>query len=223
VITISGLVFQFPHSDFRLSIPSLNITTRERVAIIGPSGSGKTTLLHLVAGILPPSQGTIRVQEQELNALGDSARRAFRISRVGMIFQSFELVSYLDVMENILLSYRLNSALRLRPEVFRRAERLAQETGIAHRLRYFPHRLSQGEKQRVAICRAMLPEPPLILADEPTGNLDPSAKDRVVELLFQQTAHNGATLLMVTHDTEIAARFLHVINCRDFAQETRYV
>jgi ABC-type lipoprotein export system ATPase subunit len=222
VITISGLVFQFPHSDFRLSIPALNITTGERVAVIGPSGSGKTTLLDLVAGILTPSQGMIRVQEQDLNVLSDSALRAFRIIHVGMIFQSFELVSYLDVMENILLPFRLNSALRFRPEVFRRAERLAQETGIAHRLRYFPHRLSQGEKQRVAICRAMLPEPPLILADEPTGNLDPSAKEKVVELLFQQTAHTGATLLMVTHDTEIAARFPRVINCRDFAQEARH-
>ena len=116
MIAISDLEFQFPHSDFRL-VPSLKIAQRERVAIIGPSGSGKTTLLHLIAGILSPTRGTIRVQDRELSALGDAARRAFRIAHIGLVFQSFELVSYLDVFENILLPYRLNPALRLTPEV----------------------------------------------------------------------------------------------------------
>ena len=221
MIAISNLEFRFPHSDFRLAVASLRVAQGERVAIIGPSGSGKTTLLHLVSGILSPAGGTIRVQDRELNALGDAARRTFRITQIGLIFQSFELISYLDVYENILLPYRLNCALEFRPEVARRAEQLARETGIIHRLRSFPHRLSQGEKQRVAICRAMLPEPPLLLADEPTGNLDPSAKQRVVDLLFQQTERTGATLLMVTHDTELAARFPRVINCREFAGEGR--
>jgi ABC-type lipoprotein export system ATPase subunit len=217
MIAISDLQFQFPHSDFRLAVPSLNIAATGRAAIVGPSGSGKTTLLHLISGILPPSRGTIRVQDRDINALGEAARRAFRVARIGLIFQNFELVSYLDVFENILLPFRLNPALRLTPEVARRAEQLARQTGIEHRLRYFPHRLSHGEKQRVAICRAMLPEPPLLLADEPTGNLDPAAKQRVVDLLFQQVERTGSTLLMVTHDTEIAARFPRVINCRDFA------
>ena len=217
MITIADLEFQFPHSDFRLAVPSLQVARAEHAAIIGPSGSGKTTLLYLIAGILSPAHGTIRVQDRDLAALGDAALRAFRITRIGLVFQAFELISYLDVFENILLPYRLNAALRLGPKVARRAERLAEETGITHRLRYLPHRLSQGEKQRVAICRAMLPEPPLLLADEPTGNLDPSAKHRVVDLLFQQAGRTGATLLMVTHDTEIAARFPRVINCRDFA------
>jgi ABC-type lipoprotein export system ATPase subunit len=217
VIAISDLEFQFPHSDFRIAVPSLEIARAERLAIIGPSGSGKTTLLHLIAGILSPTRGTIRVQDREMSALSDSARRAFRIAHIGLVFQSFELVSYLDVFENILLPYRLNPALRLTPGTRRRAEQLARETGLEHRLRFFPHRLSQGEKQRVAICRAMLPEPPLLLADEPTGNLDPSSKHRVVDLLFQQIEQTGATLLMVSHDTEIAKRFPRVINCRDFA------
>jgi ABC-type lipoprotein export system ATPase subunit len=217
VITIADLEFHFPQSDFRLAVPSLKIASTERVAIIGPSGSGKTTLLHLISGILSPSRGTIRVQDRELNALGDAARRAFRVAHIGLVFQSFELVSYLDVLENILLPYRLNPALRLTPEIARRAEQLAQATGIEHRLGYFPHRLSQGEKQRVAICRAVLPEPPLLLADEPTGNLDPCSKQNVVALLVQQSERTGATLLMVTHDTEITARFPRVINCGDFA------
>ena len=217
MIAVRDLDFQFPQSDFRLAVPALNVSDGERVAIVGPSGSGKTTLLHLIAGILTPAQGTIRVRDQTVSLLGDARRRAFRVACVGLVFQSFELVSYLDVFENILLPYRLNAALPLTPDVPRRAAQLAAETGLAHRLRYFPHRLSHGEKQRVAICRALLPDPPLLLADEPTGNLDPAAKQQVVDLLFGQLQRTGGTLLMVTHDMEIAARFPRVINCRDFA------
>jgi ABC-type lipoprotein export system ATPase subunit len=217
MIAIADLEFQFPRSDFRLAVPSLKIAAAERVAIVGPSGSGKTTLLNLISGILSPSRGTIRVLGREINALGDAARRAFRVAQIGLAFQNFELIGYLDVFENILLPYRLNPALRLTPRIADRVEQLARDTGIGHRLRYFPGRLSQGEKQRVAICRAMLPQPPLLLADEPTGQLDPTAKERVVDLLFQQVQRSGATLVMVTHDTEIAARFPRVINCRDFA------
>jgi ABC-type lipoprotein export system ATPase subunit len=217
VITIAKLEFYFPQSDFGLTVSSMNIVNRERVALIGPSGSGKTTLLHLICGILLPARGIIRVGNHEINALGDAARRAFRVSQIGLVFQNFELVSYLDVLENILLPCRLNAALPLTPLIARRAEQLARETGIDHRLRSFPHRLSQGEKQRVAICRALLAEPPLLLADEPTGNLDPAAKQHVVELLFRQAERTGATLLMVTHDIEIAARFPRIINCHDFS------
>ncbi len=217
MIAVSDLEFRFAHSDFGLVVPSLKIAAGERVAIAGPSGSGKTTLLHLISGILPPSRGKIQVHDRDLGALDEAARRAFRVARIGLVFQNFELISYLDVWENILLPCRLNPALRLTPDRERRAERLARETGIEHRLRYFPHRLSHGEKQRVAICRALLPEPPLLLADEPTGNLDPQAKQRVVDLLFEQVARGGATLLMVTHDTEIAARFPRVLDCREFA------
>jgi putative ABC transport system ATP-binding protein len=217
LISIVDLGFRFPKSDFQLAVSALDVADGDRVAIVGPSGSGKTTLLHLIAGILVPTHGTIRVANQTVGSLGDAARRALRVTRIGLVFQSFELVSYLDVFENILLPYRLNPALSLTSGTSQRVEQLAAETGIAHRLRYFPHRLSHGEKQRVAICRAMLPEPPLLLADEPTGNLDPTAKQHVVDLLFQQVQRTGATLVMVTHDTEIAGRFPRVIDCRDFA------
>lgn len=217
MISIVDLGFRFPHSDFQLAVSALDIADGERVAIVGPSGSGKTTLLYLIAGILVPTRGTIHVANQPVGSLGDAARRALRVTRIGLVFQSFELISYLDVFENILLPYRLNSALSLTDGTSQRVEQLAAETGIAHRLRYFPHRLSHGEKQRVAICRAMLPEPPLLLADEPTGNLDPTAKQHVVDLLFQQVGRTGATLVMVTHDMEIAGRFSRVIDCREFA------
>ena len=217
MISISDLEFRFPHSDFRLAVSALDVADGERVAIVGPSGSGKTTLLHLIAGILVPTRGTIRVGKQTVGSLGEAARRALRVTQIGLVFQSFELISYLDVFENILLPYRLNPALSLTAGTSQRVEQLAAETGIAHRLQYFPHRLSHGEKQRVAICRAMLPEPPLLLADEPTGNLDPTAKQHVVDLLFQQVQRTGATLLMVTHDTEIAGQFSRVIDCREFS------
>ena len=129
MIAISDLEFQFPQSDFRLAVPSLKIAVAERVAIVGPSGSGKTTLLHLICGILSPSRGTIRVGGREMNALGDAARRAFRVAQIGLAFQNFELVGYLDVFENITLPYRLNPALRLTSEVARRAVELMEETG----------------------------------------------------------------------------------------------
>ncbi|MGO8698939.1 MAG: ABC transporter ATP-binding protein [Limisphaerales bacterium] len=217
MIAIAELEFQFPGSDFRMAIPSLNIAAGERVAIAGPSGSGKTTLLHLIAGILTPARGTVRVRDRALHTLGDAARRAFRVTHIGLVFQNFELVSYLDTFQNIVLPCRLNPALPLTAEREQRAQVLAKQTGIEHRLKYFPHQLSHGEKQRAAICRALLPKPALLLADEPTGNLDPSAKQRVVDLLFQQAQENGATLLMVTHDAEVAARFPRILNCRDFA------
>jgi ABC-type lipoprotein export system ATPase subunit len=217
MIAIADLEFRFPGSDFRLAIPSLSIAAGERVAISGPSGSGKTTLLHLIAGILSPARGTIRVRDRALHTLGDAARRAFRVAHIGLVFQNFELVNYLNTFQNILLPCRLNPALRLTVERERRARLLAKQTGIDHRLNYFPRQLSHGEKQRAAICRALLPEPPLLLADEPTGNLDPAAKHRVVDLLFGQAQESGATLLLVTHDSEIVARFPRVLNCRDFA------
>jgi predicted ABC-type transport system involved in lysophospholipase L1 biosynthesis ATPase subunit len=220
MISISNLDFAYPHSDFRLSVPSLQIARAERVVLIGPSGSGKTTLLHLISGILPGARGTIQVRGQSLGALGEAARRAFRVAHIGLVFQNFELVSYLNVLENILLPYRLNPALSLTPEIAGRARQLACETGLERRLRAFPHCLSHGEKQRAALCRALLPEPPLLLADEPTGNLDPPAKQRVVDILFQQAGRTGATLLLVTHDTQIAARFPRRLDCREFARES---
>ena len=152
---------------------SLQVAEGERVAIVGPSGSGKTTLLHLIAGILTPARGTIRVLGEQIERLSDARRRAFRVARIGLVFQSFELVSYLDVFENILLPYRLNAALRLTAEVRRRAEQLAAETGLRTACGTSRIGFRRAKNSAAAICRAMLPEPPLLLADEPTGNLDP--------------------------------------------------
>jgi ABC-type lipoprotein export system ATPase subunit len=146
----------------------------------------------------------------------DRERRSFRITRIGLVFQEFELLDYLSVLDNILLPYRINPTLRLDGEVRKRAGRLAGSVGIADKLGRRPDRLSQGERQRVAVCRAVLPEPVLLLADEPTGNLDPSNADKVLDILFDYASERGATMLAVTHDHDLIPRFAQVIDFKRF-------
>jgi ABC-type lipoprotein export system ATPase subunit len=216
MIRISNLEFHYGEGDFSLRIPQLAIDTGSTIAFVGPSGSGKTTLLHLAAGIVTPQQGRIETDGVEVTGLSDADRRSFRIAKIGLIFQEFELLEYLTVLDNILLPYRINSSLKLDDEVTNRARRVAEQVGIADKLHRFPGRLSHGERQRVAICRAVLPEPGLLLADEPTGNLDPANKDRVLDILFDYRERTGATLVTVTHDLEIVSRFDKSIDFKDF-------
>ena len=219
MISIRSLEFSYGNADFRLTIPEFDIARSEKVAIIGPSGSGKTTLLHLMAGILTPQQGSVWVEEVQINALNDASRRDFRIANLGFIFQDFELLDYLNVLDNILHPYRITGALKLDRGVRARAATLAKAMGISDKLKRRPNDLSQGEKQRVAICRALLPEPMLILADEATGNLDPANKTRILELLFRNVASRQATLLAVTHDHALLKYFDRVVDFEDFRQE----
>jgi putative ABC transport system ATP-binding protein len=212
MIAIEQVSFHYPRSTFTLRVPGLRVGEGEKVALVGPSGSGKTTLLHLIAGILLPDTGNIAVGEARPHQLDDAQRRAFRIAMLGLVFQDFQLLETLDVLENIMLPYRINPALSLTGEVRERARQLARETGLEPRLRHRPGRLSQGEKQRTALCRALITQPRYLLADEPTGNLDPHAKTRVLDLLFEQCARAKATLLMVTHDVGLLNRFDRAIN-----------
>ena len=218
MINIQSLTFSYPSGDFRLDIQKLSVASGEKVAFVGPSGSGKTTLLNLVAGILPPQNGSIRVDNDEISALGDTVRRNFRITNIGFIFQDFGLLDYLDVRDNILHPYRITEALKLNPDVRQQADRLAEEMGIADKLQRHPPDLSHGERQRVAICRALLPGPKLILADEATGNLDPKNKVHILKLLFESVENHNATLLAVTHDQELLPYFDLVVNFSDFLQ-----
>jgi len=218
MITVERLVFQYPHSTFTLRVPALSVADGEKVALVGPSGSGKTTLLHLIAGILVPDEGAIRVGDAQPPQLSDAARRAFRIAGLGLVFQDFQLIEYLDVLENILLPYRINPALRLTGEVRERAGQLARETGIEHRLDHRPGRLSQGEKQRAALCRALITQPRYLLADEPTGNLDPAAKTHVLDVLFEQCRRAQSSLLMVTHDVGLLNRFDRAVNLAEVSR-----
>jgi len=207
MITIEQLTFHYSQSDFTLRVPWLSMADGQKVALVGPSGSGKTTLLHLIAGILLPDTGAIRVGQTQPALLTDAGRRAFRIATLGLVFQDFQLLEFLDVLENILLPYRINPALNLTGDVRQRALQLARETGLEPRLRHRPGRLSQGEKQRTALCRALITQPRYLLADEPTGNLDSAAETRVLDVLFEQCARAQTSLLMVTHDVSLLGRF----------------
>lgn len=215
MIEFDDMTFAYAGADFRLHVPAMRIEDGEKVVLIGPSGSGKTTLLHLAAGILLPGTGTIRVDGVELSRKADAARRDFRISRIGLIFQEFELLEYLTVRENILLPYRVNRSLRLDRAVRASVAELADAVGIAGALGRYPNRLSQGERQRVAISRALVTRPPMIFADEPTGNLDPRNSRAIVKLILRQAETSRATVMMVTHDHSLLDRFDRVI---DFEQ-----
>ena len=215
-VRIANLEFAYGEGDFCLRIPALEVASGSTVAFIGPSGSGKTTLLHLIAGITTPSRGHVQTQGVDLSTLSDAARREFRIQQIGLVFQEFELLEYLSVLDNILLPYRINPALRLQPEVRDRARALADQVGIGDKLGRYPERLSQGERQRVAVCRAILPEPRLLLADEPTGNLDPASKDRVLDIVFAYVQRVSATFITVTHDHALLGRFERIVDFKSF-------
>jgi len=210
-IRITGLKFQYPgERAFEMSISDLQIASGECAAIVGPSGSGKTTLLSLLAGIQIPHEGGIVVGGASINQLGETARRKFRLQQVGQIFQAFELLEYLSVFENVLLGSIIDPSVV--EDAHARATELLAAVGLNDNARSKPARLSHGERQRVAVCRAMLNHPDLILADEPTGNLDQVNKQNVVDLLIQQAKAEKSTLLMVTHDQSLLGAFDRVIN-----------
>ena len=215
MIQIRDLEFRYG-SEFTLRVPELSIQSGEKVAMVGPSGSGKTTLLMLFAGVTMPQRGSIRVADTQVDQLTDSARRSFRARRIGMVFQDFELIEYLSVEYNILLPFLINSSMRLTSEIRARVRSLAKATGLAEKLARYPRQLSQGEQQRVAICRAMITQPKLLLADEPTGSLDLSTANNVLDLLIEHVDQCGTTLLMVTHDRGLLAKFDRTINLADF-------
>jgi len=219
MIHVNALEFYYYKGSFRLNVAELIVEKGEKVAVIGSSGSGKTTLLNLIAGIFTPNAGMIRVGDVSISDLNDSRRRDFRITHMGFVFQDFELLDYLNVLDNILHPYRITGALKLGKSVKKRAALLAEEMGIGDKLKRKANDLSQGEKQRAAICRALLPQPELVLADEATGNLDPDNKNRIMELLFRSVEDHGATLLAVTHDHELLKRFDRIINFKDFQRK----
>lgn len=217
MIDIADLEFRRA-GGFRLSVPALTIADGEKVAVVGPSGTGKTTLLNLMAGLLLPDAGHVTVGGVAVSALSASQRRAFRARYIGQVFQDFELVDYLSAAENILYPCRISPFLPVTSDLHQRAKTLARDMGVEDRLARKPSALSQGEQQRIAICRALLAEPPLILADEPTGNLDPDNKDRILDILFAQAAASGATLVTVTHDHDLLPRFDRVVDFADYVR-----
>lgn len=215
-IQVSDLAFEYRNRGFSLHIPDLRIESGSRVALVGPSGSGKTTLLRLLAGIHRPDSGELTLGEKALSRLGDAERRAFRITSIGFVFQDFQLIEYLNVEENIRLPFRIHPSMNWTNQTAGRLHELIDATGIAGKRKSSIAELSHGEKQRIAICRALITEPRLVLADEPTGNLDPANKHRILKILFDETQRQHATLVMVTHDRELLDGFDQVVDFQAF-------
>ena len=181
---------------------SFSVMSGETVAIVGASGSGKSTLLGLLAGLDEPSSGEVRLDGETLNALSEDQRARLRGRLLGFVFQSFQLLPSLTALENVMLPLELAGVAK-GSEL---ARTWLERVGLAHRLQHYPKHLSGGEQQRVALARAFAPNPRLVLADEPTGNLDAATGQQIIELMFDLNARQGTTLLLVTHDEAIAAR-----------------
>jgi putative ABC transport system ATP-binding protein len=190
---------------------SLKIQAGEIVAIVGSSGSGKTTLLSLLSGLDQPSSGRIWVRGQDITDKSEDELAPLRNKTVGFVFQSFHLVPSLTAIENIMFPAELDKD----HQAYIKAERLMKRVGIWDRTDNFPHQLSGGEKQRVAICRALINEPEIVFADEPTGNLDSANSAEILDLLFELHREQGTTLVLVTHDMSVANLADRVIQLRD--------
>jgi putative ABC transport system ATP-binding protein len=185
-----------------LSDIDFTVQAAETLAIVGSSGSGKSTLLSIMAGLDTPSQGTVHLLGQDLFALSEDQRAQVRGRHIGFVFQSFQLLAHLNALENVMLPLELAG----RPQARALATDMLERVGLGQRLRHFPRLLSGGEQQRVALARAFVTRPPLLLADEPTGSLDPDTGERIMNLLLELNAEQGTTLILVTHDPALAQR-----------------
>ena len=217
LIQIKQLQFGYRVGAFRLAVESLHIAAQERIALIGPSGCGKTTLLNLLAGILVPARGEIDVDGTCISGLNQEDRQDFRALHMGLVFQEFELLEYLTVLDNVLLPFRLNPILQLTKAVQERARMLCGKVGLGDKTKRYPAHLSQGERQRVAVCRALVTQPMVIFGDEPTGNLDPVNRDIVMDILSEYSESSKAPLVIVTHDHELLDRFDRTMDIREVA------
>ena len=188
----------------------LHIRQGEAVGLVGPSGSGKSTLLMVMAGLERPDAGKVLVAGSDLGALDEDGLARFRGRNVGIVFQSFHLIPTMTALENVAVPLELAGV----PDAFARAARELAAVGLGERLEHYPAQLSGGEQQRVAIARALAPSPAILVADEPTGNLDEATGAQIIDLLFAGHVERGTTLLLVTHDASLAARCDRVVRLR---------
>ena len=207
LIAVRNLEFSYPVGGFRLRVPEFRVAPGESVALVGPSGCGKTTLINLLAGIEEAGAGVIEVAGLDVARLSSEDRQDLRILKLGLVFQDFELLEYLEVLDNVVLPYRLSPLLELEERVRGRGRALLAELGLDDKLGRFPAQLSQGERQRVALCRALVTRPAVVLGDEPTGNLDPANRDHVIDALLSYGREEEAAVVVVTHDHELLPRF----------------
>lgn len=189
---------------------SFEIEDGSTTSIVGPSGSGKTTLLGLCAGLDHPTAGSVSINGVSLSGLSEDARASVRNQHVGFIFQSFQLIPTLTALENVMVPLELRGERGIEPK----AKALLTDVGLGDRLHHYPTQLSGGEQQRVAIARAFINDPVLLFADEPTGNLDTDTSDAIEDLLFGMNRNFGTTLVLVTHDLELAAKTQRIIRLK---------
>lgn len=205
---------QLPSADGQLTIldnVSLDIMRGETVALVGPSGSGKTSLLMVSAGLEPATSGEVSVAGKRIDVLREDELARFRRDHIGIVFQAFHLMPTMTALENVALPLEL-SGLR---DPWARAKEALDAVGLAHRLTHYPAQLSGGEQQRVAVARAIVMKPAVLMADEPTGNLDRETGHQIIDLLFSLQKAYGATLLMITHDQELAKRCGRTVSMQD--------
>jgi putative ABC transport system ATP-binding protein len=189
----------------------LSVTAGETIGVVGPSGSGKSTMMMVIAGLERPTSGTVRVAGNDLPQLNEDALALFRRRSVGIVFQAFHLVPTMTAIENVAIPLEFARIA----DAFDRAKASLETVGLGNRLAHYPSQLSGGEQQRVAIARAFATEPALLLADEPTGNLDGETGEQVIDVLFEQAERNATTLLLITHDEAIAKRCSRIVQLRD--------
>ncbi len=216
---VTDLHFAYPGAGqaFRLQVPHLQLEPGKALALAGPSGAGKSTLVRLLTGLLEPTAGHVHLGATALSALGAEQQRAFRLQHIGLVFQDFALLDYLTVLENILLPHQFGGGKGAAATIQGRAEELVQKLQISAYLHQRVSLLSQGERQRVAVARALVHQPQFIFADEPTASLDPARGRIVVDLLLEDVRRRGACLVMVTHDPNLLPLFDQTVRMEDFA------
>jgi putative ABC transport system ATP-binding protein len=216
IIETRNLVKQFGSGDVAVEVlrgVNLTIEPGEFVALMGPSGSGKSTLMSIIGGIEPPTSGQVLLDGVDLSTLDDDQRTLMRRRKIGFVFQAFNLIPTLSAVENVSLPLELDGVPY--PTAIERAEKSLERVEMLHRMNHVPSKLSGGEQQRVAIARALAIEPVILLADEPTGNLDSRQSGRVTQLLRQLASEFGQTIVMVTHDAQVAKTAFRLIRFRD--------
>ena len=217
MLSVRNMQFRYPHSTFELNVPRFDLEVGQHTAIVGPSGCGKTTFLNLLSGIIPltaPSAGEVKFQNVVLPTAKSNEMRRFRNDSIGMVFQDFRLIEYLSLRDNILLPVTLSSRTQ-DDDWERRADVLIRKVGLEGISDRPVSSMSRGEQQRVAVCRALLRRPTLVLADEPTANLDSENATDVLDLLFEQANEIDATVVAVTHADESLSRFPRVLPFRE--------
>lgn len=205
IIQANDLYYEISNHDNQIRILqglNLSINAGEQVAIIGSSGSGKSTLLSLLAGLDVPTKGSVQIQSKMFSNLDEDGRAAMRSASMGFVFQSFQLLPSLTALENVMLPLQLKN----QPNAKELALEALKKVGLSARVTHYPKQLSGGEQQRVAIARAFATQPTILFADEPTGNLDHATGQMIIELLFKMNAEAGTTLVLVTHDIQLANR-----------------